>query len=386
MARRLLVLILCITVCFSVFGCASILEDEMLTFSPHDEKVNASDDTVIEAESYGELKTAVLSFIEKHEETGLIRVYSYPDNIDEDVAKACEEIMLNEPLGSYAVSELTGSVTKIVTYYDIQVEITYKKSKEQIDDIITASTLRYLNSELHDMLSSYKKASAISTNIAGVTISDMLGYVDEAYYDHPLDIVMIPVTTVSFYPSDRADKIIEFRFGYIYEASTLQAMENSMLSAVQSIAESVGGSSDGAILLSLGERLIEKAEYNFNAAASGDITNQNIAATAYGALVNGSAVGEGYAMAYKALCDMLGLECYVVIGRLGSAAHAWNIVELDGAYYHADLSLCDVNGIKTAFLKNDNDMKQAGYTWESMNYKVCDGPLTYESITDAASD
>jgi hypothetical protein len=384
-ARRMLALFFCLIILFSVTGCGSILEDEKYTFSPHDEVVSTSEDSVIEAESYEELRTAILSFIEKHEETGLIRVYSYPGNIDEDVVKVCDDVRLNIPLGAYATSEIMGSVRKVVSYYEVQLEITYTKTKDQIEDIITASTLRYLKSELKDMLSSYEKYGAISADISGITEADIREYVNEAYYENPLEIVMIPLPTFDFYPKEGADKIIEFKFGYIYEASTLQAMENSMRSAVQSIAESAGGVSDGAVLLSLGERLIEKTEYNDDAASSGDITNQSIAATAYGALVNGAAVSEGYAMAYKALCDELGLECYVVIGALGSDAHAWNIVALDdGNYYHIDMSQCDVNGMKTAFLKNDTDMKAAGYVWSAMNYKVCNGPLTYESIKEAS--
>jgi transglutaminase/protease-like cytokinesis protein 3 len=87
-------------------------------------------------------------------------------------------------------------------------------------------------------------------------------------------------------------------------------------------------------------------------------------------------VGEGYAMAYKALCDELGLECYVVQGTYNARPHAWNIVGIDGSYYHVDVAMCDVNGMSTAFLKKDSDMKKK-YTWDASKYKVCDGPLTY---------
>ena len=82
-------------------------------------------------------------------------------------------------------------------------------------------------------------------------------------------------------------------------------------------------------------------------------------------------------MAYKALCDQLGIDCTVVLGQYKGAIHAWNIIELDGHYYHVDVSNCDLYGLDTAFLKNDDEMKD-DYVWDTDVYEVCDGPITYQ--------
>lgn len=58
--------------------------------------------------------------------------------------------------------------------------------------------------------------------------------------------------------------------------------------------------------------------------------------TAYGALVEGQAVCDGYAKALKMLLEEVGIETVIVSGSTDNVAHAWNIVKLDEKYYHVD--------------------------------------------------
>ena len=57
----------------------------------------------------------------------------------------------------------------------------------------------------------------------------------------------------------------------------------------------------------------------------------------YGALINGLCVCEGYAEAFKLLCDREGIPCVTVVGTGGGGAHKWNMVEMeDGEWYTLD--------------------------------------------------
>jgi len=58
--------------------------------------------------------------------------------------------------------------------------------------------------------------------------------------------------------------------------------------------------------------------------------------TAYGALVGESAVCQGFASAFYRLALELGVDTRILSGRKGSTRHGWNIVKLDGKYYHVD--------------------------------------------------
>lgn len=64
--------------------------------------------------------------------------------------------------------------------------------------------------------------------------------------------------------------------------------------------------------------------------------------TAYNALVEKTAVCQGYALAYKALATELGLDCQIVTSR--SLNHAWNMVEVDDKFYHIGTTWNDPTG------------------------------------------
>ncbi len=63
--------------------------------------------------------------------------------------------------------------------------------------------------------------------------------------------------------------------------------------------------------------------------------------TAYGALVNGGAVCEGYAHAMCLLLNKLGIECYYANGYGENSPHMWNTVKIDGNWYHLDATWDD---------------------------------------------
>ncbi len=58
--------------------------------------------------------------------------------------------------------------------------------------------------------------------------------------------------------------------------------------------------------------------------------------TAYGALVSGEAVCEGYAKSMQVLLTKVGVQCSMVRGDAGGVSHMWNVVELNGEWYHID--------------------------------------------------
>ena len=62
--------------------------------------------------------------------------------------------------------------------------------------------------------------------------------------------------------------------------------------------------------------------------------------TAYAALVNRTAVCQGYANLFYRLALELGVDSRIISGtgisNTGSGPHAWNIVKLSGSYYDVD--------------------------------------------------
>ena len=63
--------------------------------------------------------------------------------------------------------------------------------------------------------------------------------------------------------------------------------------------------------------------------------------TAFGALVCGKSVCEGYSGAYVLLCREANLWCAERHGIPEGGGHVWNVVKLDSGIYHVDVTWCD---------------------------------------------
>lgn len=77
--------------------------------------------------------------------------------------------------------------------------------------------------------------------------------------------------------------------------------------------------------------------------------------SAYGALVEGRAVCDGYARAMALLLRLSGMECGVVQGSMGQMPHAWNLVRVEGSYTWLDVTNDDQAAAITYFYYNITD-------------------------------
>ncbi len=131
----------------------------------------------------------------------------------------------------------------------------------------------------------------------------------------------------------------------------------------------------------LHDYIINNAEYDYQNYLRNTIPDESF--EEYGCLVLGIAVCEGYAEAMKLLCDLSGLECIVVMGKSTSnyadEGHAWNIVKIDGEYYHVDVTNNDPvtrDGSNTLTYQYFNlpDSEMALYnSWNRADYPICTG-------------
>ena len=63
--------------------------------------------------------------------------------------------------------------------------------------------------------------------------------------------------------------------------------------------------------------------------------------------------------------------------------YGWNIIGIDGKYYHMDLSRMDEN-YYLAYLLSDDDM-WSSYDWDAEKYPICDGPLNAKGIFESGN-
>lgn len=106
---------------------------------------------------------------------------------------------------------------------------------------------------------------------------------------------------------------------------------------------------------------------------------------AYNAIINGTAVCSGYTEAFKTFMDFLGIENITVSGTAKDEKHIWNMVCLDGEWYHIDVTWDDpVNGyddyIEHAYFNiTDNDIR-LDHIWDAVTPSATSDTYSYKSI------
>ena len=115
--------------------------------------------------------------------------------------------------------------------------------------------------------------------------------------------------------------------------------------------------------------------------------------TLRGVLLHRQAVCDGIAKMFKYLCDAADLKCIVVQGTSNDQGHAWNIVCLNGIWYHldltADLLVADkTNGLLSHILFTaDDELIAKDHKWERNDYPACTDQTSwfdhYQLITDS---
>ncbi len=118
---------------------------------------------------------------------------------------------------------------------------------------------------------------------------------------------------------------------------------------------------------------------------------------AYGAIVNGTAVCQGYAAAFKTLCDRAGVDSAMVIGTKNDGAHSWNYAGLNNKWYLVDVTNNDAssnhykyflsanNSEYEADLSCDDLTPQSSYAFKLGDVNQ-DGLLTANDSSELLSD
>lgn len=248
-------------------------------------------------------------------------------------------------------------------YFESQLENDIQKGFYHCLDAMAQSEEFLLGRLEYDVFPSVVKVSDIQDFLAGSTslLTDF-GAAKEAYFlDHPApfgvdpDALSLSVGTkgdtyaVSIGTGRRDTYLVE---GHVMNETEVRSASNELATAISTIVAEAADKSDYEKAEFAAKRVAEKADYGF---AEDDPKKAPYVRSPYGALVLGKAVCEGYAKAYKAVLDEMGVPCVLVNGYLLSdegsyEPHLWTDVEIDGAWYMVDPTLCDSLGLERAFL------------------------------------
>lgn len=171
------------------------------------------------------------------------------------------------------------------------------------------------------------------------------------------------------YISDSKDDILEMKDKFNAAVDRLKREINSDLSDIDTALE-------------VHNYIASHAEYNTTGYNTGTLSN--IGHSAYGVLVEHTGVCDSYSLAYQYIMKCIyNIDTVVVTSQ--PMNHAWNLIKINGNYYHVDLTwddgtftmngkVIDYNVRYLYFLLSDDaisNMSKAHYGWEDIGIK-CD--------------
>lgn len=148
----------------------------------------------------------------------------------------------------------------------------------------------------------------------------------------------IRYTTYSY----TSEKVYYFNMAYDFDGETTSSQLKSRYSKVQSELDKIEAMvnknwSDAEKVLFVHDYLISNVSYDYESYLANSVTDSQF--SVYGALIDKNAVCEGYAKTFMVLMNRLGIECKLVTSD--AMRHMWNVVKVDGNWYHVDLTWDD---------------------------------------------
>lgn len=376
MRKRVLLILAVLLLALTASACSSVFAaDHSYVAEYSDETENAGGVSGAEVRNYAQLKNELSELVNQGRTSGELSFSGYTGSVRDDMAAACYEIKTQTPMGAWAVDGLEYKLNRIVSYYTAQISVSYKRSAQEIADVVMLNGVSSLKGYVTDAVNAHEERLVLRIFSSTVNEEYIEEIVSAAYFDDPLLSVGEPYAGVNGFPAEGANRIYEIELDYGMDADGLAELRDRLSRRISDMCQAVNNERES---WRRALKLAQGLSASFRSADSGDGT----ADTVSGALLEGRASSMGAALAYKAMCTELGIECTVVRGRLGTLGtqdHYWNIIGIDGDYYHVDISRLESAGAERAFLLDDS-RAWGTYMWDSESYPECNGKLKYSKL------
>ena len=352
--KRMIILFLAVGLFLA--GCGDIMDGSYHNTSENEVSGEQTEEQVVSVSWYGELHDALVEMIRDGKVNGLISVTRYDQNkVMNDAHDAVREVMVQDPIGAYAVEDIQFELGTSGGQPAIAVTVTYRHSRAQIQKI----------RQMKDAEQMWKAITGAMDRCESSVVLYVEKYEDvdfdlgvSAYSAlNPDKVMEVPDVAVSVYPEEGRSRVVEVKFYYQNGRDVLKAMQ----SHVQSLF-------DNAMTLAAEGTQQERfaALYRVVRDPEEDLELETSITPAYSLLAYRVGDSRTVALVYAALCNKAELECMTVTGTKAGVPWYWNIVCVDGAYYHMDLLAGPAEGPR--FLA-DQDMN--GYVWDYSAYPEC---------------
>lgn len=151
-------------------------------------------------------------------------------------------------------------------------------------------------------------------------------------YDNPQFFALANGYAYRYYPSTGIVATISLKYSRtaIQETNLKTAFESSANSAIEA-AKALPTEYDK--LKYIHDWIVNRTDYTLN----GPVYKSE----ADGPIVYGQALCEGYSKSFMYLAQSLGFDCVCIVGTANGGPHMWNMVKVNGSWYHIDTTFDD---------------------------------------------
>ena len=372
MGKKHLALVMAAVVVFSLCGCSGWFNKEYLSVKDYVPPVqeNYSSKDKISVRNFTSLRQALLRFAYAGESEGrIVFDASYDGDPLEDLASACWQVRTQDALCAYCVENIAYELTKIVTTNEATVYYSYSNFCESADNIVHLPYSYGVESTLLETLENRDRKLVVLVASSSYTAEDIEGLLTRVYRENPTLVPREPRASVNMYSGTGSQRLYEISINYGLTSEELE----QRIAALQAVDAFSGMDMES---LSNGQRALAACQYLMEHCQLSAAATDN---TAYSALVNHMANSEGLAFAYVDLCRQLKLECSIVYGQYQWQDRCWNIVKIDGSYYHVDVFEAINSGLESSFMVNDENF-WGNHRWDVASYPKCTGEQNYSDL------
>jgi len=196
-------------------GCTPMLERSYAASSPHVQfSDEAENESILRAETYQGLVSALLYLVGQSQEAGVVRLYQYGSvtgTATSDVDRACLEVTQEDPLGAWAVDYIKYDVEQTAAYYQVNVKLAYTRTPEEIASVISVTGSSAVARELEDLLPAQPETVVfrISYFTSGDSQETLRQAVEEAYAQQTADLPPLEDVTITLYPAAGPQRVAE---------------------------------------------------------------------------------------------------------------------------------------------------------------------------------
>ena len=347
-ARRFAALLLALAL---LSGC-SWMDGSYVSVTPHQVGPNqtASQNTRT-IKTYTELRSALVELIDAGSDKGLFSLADYPrEDIAWDMERAVNYVTNSYPIGAYAVESIDYDLGTGLGAIALSVDISYRHSREKIESIRTVRWTSGAERAIADALN--ESAQVLILQITGYQDTDFVEIVQEYARSNPDRVMEIPSVDVQVFPNWGDTRVLELTFSYQTDRDRLRTMREQVQPVFSSAALYVSGQADDYTKFSqLHTFLMERFDY----------TIEPTATPAYSLLCQGIGDSRAFSLVYAAMCHRIELEALCVSGTRNGEAHWWNLIRIDGTWYHLDL-------LASRQFQPMTDGDMTAYDWDETGY------------------